>query len=508
MRRYRGGPTGGALAMALCAGPVWGQGQGGLRGSESQPTVELSLEEAALQALRNNRDLQVQQLNPVIAGSFMLIERGIFDPELFAEGTVFQENASQVARATEEQFQVEGRSTDLRGGIRKRFSTGTQVEVSVGHQYDDSDRTPEQQAARVGLSVEQSLLRGLGPAVNLASVRQAELETKASTDELRAFIQSLLARTETAYWDFVRAREEIRIFERSLRVVRQEAQEVEERIEVGTLPELEAAPSRSQVARQEQALIDAQSRLEAARLQLIRLVNPDPSGSLDVGVVATSEPELKPQPLGPTEVRVELAEERRPELRESRYRLERNELEVMVTRNGLLPRLDFFASFGKTGFAPGAAQSFGNLDQPTYDVRAGLSLSHFLLNRSARGAHLQARATRAQSEAAIENLRQAIRLEVRLAVNEVNRARAQISASSTTRALQENTLEAAKARFQVGVGTSLLVAQARRDLLVSQIDEVRAVVDYRIALVHLYLAEGSLLERRGVTVDVPTRPDL
>ena len=42
------------------------------------------------------------------------------------------------------------------------------------------------------------------------------------------------------------------------------------------------------------------------------------------------------------------------------------------------------------------------------------------------------------------------------------------------------------------------MAQAQRDLLASQIAEVEAIVNYRTALVNLYLAEGSLLERRGV----------
>jgi outer membrane protein TolC len=50
----------------------------------------------------------------------------------------------------------------------------------------------------------------------------------------------------------------------------------------------------------------------------------------------------------------------------------------------------------------------------------------------------------------------------------------------------------------VGASTTLLVAQAQRDLLISSIAEVRSIINYRIALVRLYLAEGSLLERRGV----------
>lgn len=41
----------------------------------------------------------------------------------------------------------------------------------------------------------------------------------------------------------------------------------------------------------------------------------------------------------------------------------------------------------------------------------------------------------------------------------------------------------------------------QRDLLQAQISEVEAVIGYRIALVELYLAEGSLLERRGMRID-------
>ena len=44
----------------------------------------------------------------------------------------------------------------------------------------------------------------------------------------------------------------------------------------------------------------------------------------------------------------------------------------------------------------------------------------------------------------------------------------------------------------------LLVAQAQRDLLTAQINEVQAKAAYLKAVVALYQLEGSLLERRGV----------
>ena len=57
-------------------------------------------------ALRQNRDLAVEQLSPVIVGAFEQIERGRFDPELFAGGDFVEEEARETARSTGEQFDV------------------------------------------------------------------------------------------------------------------------------------------------------------------------------------------------------------------------------------------------------------------------------------------------------------------------------------------------------------------------------------------------------------------
>ncbi len=63
---------------------------------------------------------------------------------------------------------------------------------------------------------------------------------------------------------------------------------------------------------------------------------------------------------------------------------------------------------------------------------------------------------------------------------------------------QEKAMTAEQERFAAGSSTGLLVAQAQRDLLASHILEKEAIINYRKALVDLYLAEGSLLERRGI----------
>jgi len=462
--------------------------------------LDLTVEQAVILALQENRDLAVTRMNPVIIGAFELVERGRFDPEIFAGADFARAEAVETARSTGEQFAVRSRDTGVIAGVRQTLPSGTDVSIDVSETGDTSSRTPEQHEARIGLTVTQALLRGFGPAVNLASVRQAQLDTLASLYELRGFIEALMARTETAYWRLILARQEIAIFERSLSIAQDQLAEIDQRIEVGVLAPTEAAAARSEVAFREQALINARSALTARRLELLRLVNPGGADALTREVTATSDPKLEPKPIDDLDDRVTLARQLRPDLNESRLRLERNRLETVVTRNGLLPRLDLFVALGKTGYDDDFFGSFGDLGGPNYDVAAGLSLSQFVDDQTARGLHRAALANRQQAAAAVQNLEQLIELEVRLAANEAERTRQQITASAATRRLQEATVEAEIERFDVGASTTLLVAQAQRDLLISQIDEVRAVINYRIALVELYLAEGSLLERRGIEV--------
>ncbi|MDQ8184894.1 TolC family protein [Pelagicoccus sp. SDUM812002] len=463
-------------------------------------TLTLSIEDAIFTALERNRELRIQTLEPVISGAFELIERGQFQPELYGVLQAGEEEVSENSRATGEQFSVTGR--DARGeiGIRQNLASGTDIEVSVEQDRSISNRTPEQQEARLGLSVTQSLLRGFGPAVNLASIRQAKLDTLASQYELRGYVEAFVAEVESAYWQYVLAREEIAIFDSSLELARRERDEIAGRIEVGSLSQTDGALSRGEVARRESALIDANAYLDAQRFRLVRLLNANLDGSLDFQITASSEPDVDHEPLHELEERIELALNKRPDLNEARLRLAQDRLETIVTKNGLLPRLELFVTLGKTGYADTFVDSFENIQDDSYDVTAGLRFNQFIGNSANRGRDIIARANREQAADAVLNHEQIVRLDVRLAANEVERARQQIEATAQIRIHLEETVQGEVERLEVGSTTALQVAAARRDLLASRIQEVEALISYRLALIDLYLAEGSLLERRGISL--------
>jgi outer membrane protein TolC len=174
-------------------------------------------------------------------------------------------------------------------------------------------------------------------------------------------------------------------------------------------------------------------------------------------------------------------------------------LEVVKTKNGLLPKLDAFINFGKTGYADTFDRSMNNLDEDSYDVTFGLTFEYPVSNQAARARYARAILSRDQMLKALENLVQLVQVDVRSAYIEVTRTREQITATAATRNFQEEKLRAESEKFRVGKSTSLLVAQTQRDLVASQIAEIEAFANYLKALVSLYGLEGSLLQRRGIS---------
>ncbi|MGZ0709574.1 TolC family protein [Coraliomargarita sp. W4R53] len=466
--------------------------------AQSESAWGLSLEDSVFKALQNSRELSIQRLEPVIAGAFEKIERGVYDPELYASFEYIEEVASETSRSTEDQFSVEGRDVEAEVGLRQRLPFGTELEASVSSARSISNRAPELQQARYGLTITQQLLRGFGAAVNLASLRQAKLETLASQHELAGFTQALIAEVETAYWNFVAATEAIAVFEQSLQLAQAQLDEIESRIEVGSLSKNQAAAARAELALQQQNLIDAQSSRTTRLYELMRLIYPDLPVQQVIPLQATSSPVVDDGFMPNRKEHVQLALQSRPEIEQAKLLRQRDELETVVTRNGRLPRLELFMNLGHSGYADAFRQSFRENDSENYDYTVGFEFSQFLGNRAARAQHTISKATLEQADEALANLKNLVRYDVLLALNELERAQKQVSASAVTREYREQSLQAEEDRFEVGSGTSLDVARAQRDLVQSRIAEIQSRVAYLVAKVELYRADGSLLERRGI----------
>ncbi len=463
--------------------------------------LKIGIPEAILLAMENNQSLIVERMAPQITRTFEQEELSVFDPVLGAEVSKGRSITERLTRAVSRNEPSTVDSITGLVSISKLFPTGTTLELGASTRYTDSSLYSDTFTAnRLGVTVTQALLEGLDVQANLARVNQARLDTLISQYELRGFTELLLAEVESNFWDYALAQKQIEIYTNSLALAQQQMTEIEERIRLGDLAETELAAAQAEVALRRENLINARSILAKERLELLRLLNPSPDFDWDREIVLEYETTLPDIRLDDVEKHVQVALKMRPDLNQAALEIQQGDLEVVRTKNGLLPKLDMFISYGNTGYAETFNRAVSKIGGDNYDVSWGIVFEQPYKNRSDRAAYSRAVLTTQQLTRALENLRQLAQVDVRSAYIEVNSSKEQIAATAATRNFQEEKLRSETEKFRVGKSTALLVGQAQQDLVASQIAEIEAVANYLKALVDLYRLEGSLLHRRGITV--------
>ena len=460
--------------------------------------LEIRLGQAVIMAVQNNRALRVECLNPPTSRTFEDQERALFDPILSAEllaSRIRARRESATGAVGSSRSQEVGASV----GVRQFLPTGTSLAAELSTVHEDLLSGRDEFASRLGLSVTQPVLRGFGADVNLVRLRQARLDTQNSEYDLRGFAEALVADVENTYWEYALAGQRVKIFEESFTLAQQQLDDIRTRIRVGELAETELAAAQAELALRNEGLINARSQVSSVRLRLLRLIAPVALAAGQRDVRALTEPAAPDFPMEETAAYIQRALLMRPEMNQARLAVRRDDLELIRTRNGLLPRMDLFATLGRTGYADSFGGSARNMaDGSSYDVVGGLFFEFPPYNREAEAVHLRARISRRQSDEALLNLADLVRVDVENALIEVERTQEQVRATAATRQFQEEKLRAETAKFRVGKSTALLVAATQRDLVASRVSQVEAVVGHLQALVSLFRLEGTLLERRGI----------
>jgi len=461
-------------------------------------TLYLTVQEAVLTGLQNNPTVTIQRLEPKVLNTYAGEQRAAFDPTVSveAEKNITESQRRLGTRPTPLELRLEDYSTAIT--IAEKLPTGTEIAISTGLTGSVSSLYTDQYTGNIGLALTQSLLNGFGPRANLANLRKARLDVDISHAELRGVAESVVAEVEKGYWALYLANQEVEIQNQSLDLALQQLAESQERVKVGKLPELELAAVEAEVAARRSALINSQSQSEQARLNLLYILNPK------IENVWLKTPRLLDKPFLPTDtldaltVHEQIALKFRSDLQQARLSLKKGELEIVKTKNGLLPKLDVFINLGTTAYSQTFRNALPDVKSPYFSISGGITFSQPVPNRQASAQLTRARFSHEQQKIAVENMEKLVHRDVRSAYTEVQRARQQIEATRVTRELQKKKLAAEIEKFRVGKSTNILVLQAQRDFTASQLDEAGAMIGYLNALVDLYQLEGSLLERRGI----------
>jgi len=193
----------------------------------------------------------------------------------------------------------------------------------------------------------------------------------------------------------------------------------------------------------------------------------------------------------------------RPDLIEARLSVDQQGYRVRFQRNQLFPQLDAVGSYGYNA----AAQEFsGALDQiagrnnPFWTVGAQITIP--LANIGARNNYRLAKATKEQIALQLRQDEQNVLIQIENDVAAANTSFQQVDATREARIYAEAALDAEKKKLESGKSTSFIVLQLTKDLTTAENAEINALATYNIALAQIALDEGTILERRHITLEM------
>ena len=466
-------------------------------GNDAAPkdTLKLSLKDALTKAMKDNPLVKIERINTEVASSVLGENYYAYEPRVkLSYGMSERSGGPPLSESHEATL-----------SISEYLPTGTNIEVWTGasplspsSRISSSSAIPPSSAYQnsIGLTLTQSLLQGLSPSANLAPLRKARIDVSIREEELAAYAQRLLGDTERAYWDLLLSGEQVKIYEYSLELAQRLLYESEERLKIGSAAPIDLVAIRAEVASRERQLFDAVTAYQQKGLYLVYLMNAPELWSSTLTL--TDNASETPGSADSVNEHIEAARKFRPDFRLASMQAQKGELELVQTKNGLLPKLDFFISLQGNSYAENFTNAF-TPDKPSSSVAGGLTLQFPLTNGASRERNRRAVFSSEQQKLSIENFSRLLEYEIRSAHIEVVRAHRQIETAETVSALQLQKLEAEQEKMAAGKSTGYAVLQVQRDLVSANLDEAQARTSYINALVSLYSRDGTLLARRGVS---------
>ena len=492
------------------------------------PSVELSLDEATARALERNLDLQVERLNPLIQDTNIERLQAAYRPTLTSQvghlarvqpptsqlngGVIVQNDTSTYNSGIAQALKWTG------GDFAFSFNNNKQVTSATFSNFNPAFNTS------FAATLTQPLLRDFWIDGTRQQLKVTAINREISDIQLKGTLATTVASVRNAYWEMVFAVQAVDVAKGSLDLADKLVQDNKARVEVGTMAPLDVVQSEAEAATRRQALAQAEATLRTSELSLKRLIV---SGTDDPlwrsSITPIDRPEFRSEPLDvETAVRTALAS--RTDLEQARKTLDSNDITMKFLRNQTLPALDAVANYGAAGlggtqFIRGGLGStqvletipggYGNAwrtltgrDYPNWNFQ--VNFSYPLGGSAADAVYARSRVQRNQTAAQLKALELTVATEVTNAALQVESSLKTYEAANVARSLAETRLSAEQSRFEVGLSTNFFVVQAQRDLATAQNSELRALLNYRRAIVDYGRAQEAPAARGGNLVTTVT----
>ena len=477
--------------------------------------LQLSLHDAILLTLENNSAIQVQEGQVETAKFNLLRTYAPFDPLVQSQNYVNRYSYPGFSLTQGPgTFSQLGHQGQL--AYTQTFSTGTNVQATlIGDRISNNSGfyfINPYWSTSLNLQFTQPLMKNRWRFENRAPLIIARRNLQQSRAMFESQVNAALLQVVKQYWDVVRARGNLDVYQQSLDAAQASYQRDKRALELGALPPLDIYRSQSEVASRRVQVIQAEYSLSQAEDSLRLTIGADQDNyvaALDLDLTEMPEPvgELKVIDIGTA---IQEAMTSRPEIEAAKQALQSDDVNVRVAQNHLQPDLSltgFYQSNGVGGnqfslINPGQLVSTGGLGTslsqlfgfgyPGYG--ATLTLNMPLKNRAAQADLGEALALRHRDLYSDRQVREQITLDVSNAVHQLEEAKLTLEAGKTALDLAEKTVSADQRKYELGAETIFFLLDAQTRLASARANLLQAQIDYQNAVAAVGYATGNLLQ--------------
>ncbi|MDP5034786.1 MAG: outer membrane channel protein TolC [Alishewanella sp.] len=315
------------------------------------------------------------------------------------------------------------------------------------------------------------------------SLPRAEKVALQSQTIYNAEVQGLILRVTSAYFDVLKAKDNLTFVAAEKRSVERQLEQTKQRFAVGLTAITDVHEAQAQydsvVARE----ISSENNLENAREALREITG---QYHAEVAMLNTDKfSTSRPQPAAANEW-VGIAEENNLVLQAQRISLDVAEIDIDLAKAGHLPTVDAIANLGVS-----KTSGFDRFDNSSISI----SLSVPIYSGGAIDANVRvAQASYVEVSQALEQSYRSVVRQVRSSFNDVNSQMSVIRALEQAVISAQSALQATEAGFEVGTRTIVDVLLSTRNLFDAQRNLSGARYDYILAQLQLKQAAGNLTE--------------
>ncbi|MDZ7617045.1 MAG: TolC family protein, partial [Patescibacteria group bacterium] len=202
---------------------------------------------------------------------------------------------------------------------------------------------------------------------------------------------------------------------------------------------------------------------------------------------------------------------RNAELREQKWVVKRREMELMASKNFLLPRLDAVGRYrwlglghellnsGSSNFLDTDSNAYASMTNGRFqEWLLGFELSVPLGFRREMAGVRNAQMIVARERARLQEMELELSHQISHYIREMESQYVLTQTNWNRRAAAQRQVQAVAEAYDTGTVTIDVLLEAQRRLAVAESDFFRSVVDYNTAIMQVHKQKGSLLEHSGV----------